>query len=141
MAETHVMSALHRKYAEIIGELRKSENQSEGHRASLEHIEATIKLFKPEWTGEGMRPHKAHKPSRWPKRGAGMKAAFIVLKGATGPLTTREIVLRVLEYHSISEPEYDELKLICSSFNSALTNRVGRGLVLIEGHPKRWRSE
>jgi hypothetical protein len=139
MGEPHVITALHRKYAEIMGELRKCEGQADKHRASLEHIEATMRLFKPEWTGEGIRPHKPHRASRWPKRGAGMKAALSVLRDATEPLTTRQIVLMALERHNIAEPDYDELKLICSSFNSAFRNQAAKGgLVVVEGRPVRW---
>lgn len=138
MAETHVLTALYSKYALVMGELRKSETSADKHRADLEHIEATIRLFKPDWTGDGIKPHKAHRASRWPSRGAGMRTALIILRTALQPLTTREIVVRVLERHNMPEPHYDEVKLICASFNSALRNRVGRGIVLIDGHPKRW---
>jgi hypothetical protein len=139
MAEPHVITALHRKYAEIMGELRKCEGQADKHRASLEHIEATMRLFKPEWTGEGIRPHKLHRSSRWPSRGAGMKAALSVMRDATEPLTTRQIVLMALERCNMPEPDYDELKLICSSFNSALRNQAAKGvLAMVEGRPVRW---
>jgi hypothetical protein len=139
MAEPHVITALHRKYAEIMGELRKCEGQADKHRASLEHIEATIRLFKPEWSGEGIRPHKLHRSSRWPSRGAGMKAALSVMKDATEPLTTRQIVLMALERCDMTEPEYNELKLICSSFNSALRNQAAKGeMVMVDGKPVRW---
>tara|TARA_R110000772_G_scaffold44732_9_gene102841 strand:+ start:297 stop:458 length:162 start_codon:yes stop_codon:yes gene_type:complete len=45
MAETHVLSALYCKYALVMGEVRKAEQQAEKHRADLEHLEAVIHLF------------------------------------------------------------------------------------------------
>jgi hypothetical protein len=139
MAELHVLTALYDKYANVMGRLRHCESDSNKHRADLEHIEATIKLFKPDWTGDGIKPRKAHRASRWPGRGAGMKAALSILRTATEPLTTRHVVLMVLDRLDMSEPDYDDLKLICSSFNSALRNKAARGGVnLIDGHPKRW---
>jgi hypothetical protein len=139
MAELHVLTALYDKYAATIGALRKSEGEADKHRADLEHIEATIKLFKPDWAGDGIKPRKAHRASRWPHRGAGMKTALSILRTAPEPLTTRQIVLVVIERHKMPEPDYDELKLICSSFNSALRNKAAKGaLVLVEGFPKRW---
>jgi|CXWL01.1.fsa_nt_gi hypothetical protein len=138
MAEPHVLTALYAKYARIMGALRQSEGQADKHRADLAHIAATILLFKPDWTCEGIKPRKAHKPSRWPRRGAGMKTALSVLRQAKGPLSTREIVVRVLEHHKMAEPDYDELKRICASFNGALRNRIGRGVTLVDGYPKRW---
>jgi hypothetical protein len=139
MAELHVLTALYDKYASVMGALRKSEGEADKHRADLEHIEATIKLFKPDWAGDGIKPRKAHRASRWPSRGAGMKTALSILRTAPEPLTTRQIVLMVIERHNMPEPDYDELKLICSSFNSALRNKAAKGaLVLVEGFPKRW---
>lgn len=139
MAELHVLTALYDKYAFIMGALRKSEREAESLRANLTHIEATIKLFKPEWTGNDIRPRKAHRASRWPSRGAGMRAALTILRDAPAPLTTREIVVGALAMHDIPEPEYDEIKLICASFNSSLRNMAAREvIVLVDGHPKRW---
>lgn len=139
MAEPHVLTALYAKYAETMGALRLCEGVAEKHRADLQSIEATIKLFKPEWTGEGIKPRKAHRASRWPGRGDGMKTALAILREATEPLTTRQIVVQVLERHNMPEPDYDELKLICASFNGSLLNQVGRGIIIAEGHPRRWR--
>ncbi len=139
MAETHVLSALFGKYAEILGHLKQAERQANSHSESLSHIEAVIRLYKPEWTADGVKSRKPHKPPRWPSRGAGMRTALSILRYTSEPLTTREIVVRVLERHNMPEPDYDELKLICASFNSALRNKAARGgLMLIEGHPKRW---
>jgi hypothetical protein len=140
MAELHVLSALFDKYAEILGRLKQCERQANSHSQSLAHIEAVIRLYRPEWTGDDVKARKPHRPPRWPNRGAGMRTALTILREATEPLTTREIVVRVLEIHNMSELEYDEIKLICASFNSALLNKAGRnGLELIEGYPKRWR--
>lgn len=136
MAETHVLSALYRKYAYVMGEVRKAERQAEKHCADLDHLEAVIHLFNPDWTGEGMKPRKAHKPSRWSKRGAGMQTALGVLRDATEPLTTRQIVIEALERQKLPEPHYDDLKRIMASFNSALTNRDGRGVMLHDGQPR-----
>ena len=58
MAETHVLTALYSKYALAMGELRKLETNADKHRADLEHIEATIRLFKPiEFRGHEFRGH------------------------------------------------------------------------------------
>ena len=139
MAETHVLSALFDKYSEILGQLKQAERQANSHSQSLAHIEAVIRLYRPEWTADGVKARKPHKPPRWPSRGAGMRTALAILRDATEPLTTRQIVLMVLDRLNMPEPDYDDLKLICSSFNSALRNKAARGgLTLIDGCPKRW---
>ena len=139
MAETHVLSALFGKYAEILGHLKQCERRADNHSQSLSHIEAVIRLYRPQWTPEGAKPRKPHKPSRWPTKNAGMRTALLILREAQTPLTTREIVVRVLDRLKMPEPDYDDLKLICSSFNSALRNRAAKGgVVLVEGRPVRW---
>ena len=142
MAETHVLSALFDKYAEILGHLKQCERQANSHSESLAHIEVVIRLYRPEWTAGGVKARKPHKPPRWPSRGAGMRTALTILRESPEPLTTRQIVLMVLDRLNMSEPDYDDLKLICSSFNSALRNKAARGgVTLIDGHPKRWTLE
>ena len=78
MAEAHVLTALYSKYALVMGELRKSETSADKHRADLEHIQATIRLFKPDWTGDGIKPHKAHRVSRWPRNTRQKWRAFLL---------------------------------------------------------------
>jgi hypothetical protein len=142
MAETHVLCALFDKYAEILGQLKQAEREANSYSQSLAHIEAVIRLYRPEWTADGVKAKKPHKPTRWPSRGAGMRTALAILRDATEPLTTRQIVLMVLDRLNMPKPDYDNLKLICSSFNSALRNKAARGgVILIDGHPKQWALE
>lgn len=142
MAETHVLCALFDKYAEILGQLKQAEREANSYSQSLAHIEAVIRLYRPEWTADGVKARKPHKPPRWPSRGAGMRTALAILRDATEPLTTRQIVLMVLDRLNMPKPDYDNLKLICSSFNSALRNKAARGgVILIDGHPKQWALE
>lgn len=141
MAESHVLNALYAKYSELMGALRQRESEAEQLRGDLAHLDAVIRLYSPEWTGEGVKPRRAHKPSRWGGRGEGMRAALALLKEAREPLTTRQIVVRVLDRLRMPEPPYDELKLIAASFNSALRNKIGRGVRLLDGYPKRWEIE
>jgi hypothetical protein len=139
MAELHVLSALFDKYAEILGQLKQCERQANSHSENLAHIEAVIRLYRPEWTADGVKARKPHKPLRWPSRGVGMRTALSILKASPEPLTTREIVVRVLDRLNMQEPDYDDLKLICSSFNSALRNKAARGgVTMVEGRPVRW---
>jgi hypothetical protein len=44
-----------------------------------------------------------------------------------------------LDRLNMPEPDYDDLKLICSSFNSALRNKAALGRVtMVDGRPVRW---
>ena len=48
MAETHVVSALVDKRAEIAGQITRFEQQLGQFRADLTHVDATIRLFAPD---------------------------------------------------------------------------------------------
>ena len=48
MAESHVVSALVRKRAEIAGLIARTERQLGQFRADLVHLDATLRLFAPE---------------------------------------------------------------------------------------------
>ena len=48
MAESHVVSALVNKRAEIAGMITRTEQQLGQFRADLVHLDATIRLFAPE---------------------------------------------------------------------------------------------
>lgn len=141
MAELHVLTALHTKYSQLMGQLRQRECEAERLRGDLAHIEAVIRLYRPDWSGDSIKPRFVPKPSRWGGRGEGLRTALAILREADAALTTREIVVRVLERRGQDEPPYDELKLICASFNGALRNRIGRGVRLVDGYPKRWEIE
>jgi hypothetical protein len=141
MAELHVLTALHARYAETMGALRQSEREAERLRGDLAHIEAVIRLYRPEWSGDRIKPRRTYSPSRWGGKGEGMRTAMAVLREASEPLTARQIVVLVLERLGHAEPSSGELNLIAGSFNSSLRNRIGRGVRLIDGYPKRWEIE
>jgi hypothetical protein len=56
MAETHVISALRAKRAEVSGYIHDLEKKVKTWRARLAHIDATIKIFSPETDPEAIPP-------------------------------------------------------------------------------------
>lgn len=48
MAEAHVLTALYRKYSELKGEAQKHETKAASIYMDMAHVEATIRLFKPD---------------------------------------------------------------------------------------------
>jgi hypothetical protein len=58
MAETHVISALRSKRAEVSGYIHDLEKRAKTWRARLAHIDATIKIFSPETNPEAIPPRR-----------------------------------------------------------------------------------
>ena len=138
MAETHVMTALNRKYAELLGLLKQSEARSSELAANLAHIEATIRLFVADWDSASIAPRRPKAPSRWQGKGRAIQAALAVMRAAGEPLTAREITLRAMDAKGIEASDADAIKASVSNITSALKRHTGRGVVAHDGYPKRW---
>ena len=138
MSDPIVLHALFDRYNRTKGRLRHHEAQCDDLRADLAHLEATIRMFRAEWTGDESQPVAPYKPSRWLKRGQGIQTALAVLREATAPMTAREIALAVSERLGRSLPPESELRRISSGFNRNLAGRIGKGVVRHDGKPWRW---
>jgi hypothetical protein len=138
MAEPHVISALQAKHSRVKGQIVALETQATQLRIDLDHIEAVFRMFQQDWRADNADAVAPRKPSRWDKRGQGIKTALAVLREASEPMTAREIVLAVWDRTGLPVPAKQELYRISSTFNTALKRRVGKGVVMVEGRPKRW---
>jgi hypothetical protein len=138
MGESHVITALQDKFRRIKGQISALDVQASQLRTALDHIEAVIRMFQADWRAENEAAVVPYKPSRWQRRGEGIKTALEVLRDATKPMTTREIVIEVWERKVLPMPPRQELYQITSTFNMALGRRIGQGVVRIEGRPPRW---
>src|SRR5271169_1215221 len=62
MAETHVISALRAKRAEVSGYIHDLEKRAKTWRVRLAHIDATIKIFSPEIDPDAIPPKRRYAP-------------------------------------------------------------------------------
>ena len=136
MAETHVISALRSKYAELMGQLRVLERDAERLRVDLAHVECAMRLFNPDCEmPTGKRPRKAN---RWSVQGNGARAALEVLRDADRPLTAHEITLVAMRRSQTPTDDGIVVKAVASSLSGSLKRRVGKGVVAVDGYPTRW---
>lgn len=140
MADSNVLSALTRKYALILGELRQCEGRSDKLRADLVHIEATIRLFRADWDSE-VRPRRPRKASRWLRHGDGVRTAIDVLRASPVPMTSREIAVRVLALAGVDCVEAAHLNAAAHSIAASLKLKSRFGVVGDDSRPRRWRIE
>ena len=136
MAETHVLSALRGKYAELMGQLRVLERDTERLRVDLDHVECTMRLFDADVElPTGKRPRKAN---RWSVQGNGTRSALEVLRDADRPLTAHEITLEAMRRAQMPTDDGIVVKAVASSLRGSLKRRLGRGVVVVDGFPTRW---
>lgn len=96
MSETHVISALRAKRAEISGHVHDLEKRSKTWRARLAHIDAAIKIFSPDTDPDAIPPKKPYRRSRYFQRGEFSRLVQDGLREATAPVTTADLATGIL---------------------------------------------
>jgi hypothetical protein len=97
MTETHVISALRAKRAEISWQVADLERQLARCRASLANIDATIRLFAPSLDPETITPKRTYRRTRYFSRGELQRRCLDALRKADGSSPSSERVLAAAE--------------------------------------------
>ena len=103
MTETHVVSALRKKRAEISGHVHDLEKKVRTYRARLAYIDETIRIFSPDIDPETIPPKRTYRRARYFGRGEFARLCQDTLRKAEGPLTTAEIVTSVIKAKGLPE--------------------------------------
>ena len=131
MAETHVLSALKRRYAQTLGLIRIG---AVGADADLAHLAAVIALFNPDEdlsAIRAVRPYKVDR-ERW------HRTVLRTLKAAERPLSARELARRVMAAHGIDPSDMGRLLSISCGLQATLGRLMAQGFVCTTGKPRRW---
>jgi hypothetical protein len=83
-------------HADLGGRIQANRKEGERLAGDMKHVEAVIRMFDADYNVRAISVRRRNRSNRWFKRGAMFRAVLDVLKAAEGPLTVREIVLRVL---------------------------------------------
>lgn len=131
MAETHVLSALKRRYAQTLGLARVG---ADGAGADLAHIAAVIAMFNPEEDLSAVRPVRPYKAERecW------HRSVLRTLKAADRPLRAREVARLVMVAHGINPGDHERLLSISCGLQSTLGRLEAQGFIAVTGKPRRW---
>ena len=134
MGDTYAITALRRRYAHTLGELRAMKPQCEKLREDLAHLAAVIRMFQPT---SNLAAIPSIKPQA-PKRNSYLPQALTILRLADAPMTTREIAKRMLTLRGI---EINERTLgpIESGLLTSFKRKVRDGALIVSGTPRRWR--
>lgn len=94
MSESHAISALRRKRAELSGELVELETRRRALSTKISHVDETLKLMGFEGNPNDI---PARRKRGWIfKRGQLQRIVFSVLRDAEGPIQNREIAAQVI---------------------------------------------
>ena len=96
MAESHVVSALANKRAEIAGMIARTQQQLGQFRADLVHLDATIRLFAPAMDPETIPPKRIRQSDFWFEPGGLSRRVLDALRRAGAPIRAPDLVRAVM---------------------------------------------
>ena len=130
----YVIEALSAKHARLQGLSARDCSNNKSFRADIEAVERVIRMYATDWTPSPPINPRGH--SIMGSHGAMTRSALDVLRTADRPQTAMEIATVVADRAGFTD--HSHVIAIANSVRVGLRSRVGRGVVLIDGYPKRW---
>ena len=112
MRELSIVSSLREKRLEVTEMLEGLERQANARRADLAHLDATIRLFDPNDILVAVQPARRRRYNDWFRHGECRRTIHDVLRDATQPMTTREIVEKIMAAKHLSSDDARARELI-----------------------------
>jgi hypothetical protein len=131
MADSHVITALVKKRAELAGRIEHLQDRLRQAVIDLDNVDATIHLFDPtvELAEIKARPVP---PRHHAFRGEVSRIVLTTLRNAKRPLTTAEIAQRVMAERGLDTANTRLLKVIAKRTGACLRDQRKRGVVRSE---------
>jgi hypothetical protein len=133
MTNSHVVSALRLKRAEISGHIHDLEKRIARQRASLANLDATIKLFSPGTNPDAIPPKRAYRRTRYFAHNELARLTQDALRTASGPLTAAEIAAAVMEAKDMAADDTAFKEIVAERALTVLRRLVKRGAVVKSG--------
>lgn len=124
----YALEALKRKRAEITGEIARCHASLAKLSDDLEHLDATLRLFAPDFVAESILPKVFTPPKSWSKRGEMSRAVLSILRVAKGPVTAREIAAQIVAQRGL-ESDHGILNVMTRRVAGVLRDKRERGAV------------
>ena len=112
MSELPIVSLLREKRLEVTEILEGIERQTNARRADLAHLDATIRLFDPNDILVAAQPARRRRYNDWFRPGECRRRIHDVLRDATEPMTTREIMEKIMAAKHLSSDDARARELI-----------------------------
>mgnify|MGYP007046919251 CR=1 FL=1 len=135
MAETHVISALVKRRADLTGEIERTHQHLRQMVLDLENLDATILMFDSSYQVEAIKPKAFRPPTDWSRRGEMTRVILSILRQAAEPLTTRDIALELLVSRALDKNDQRLLRLMTKRVGVALRGQRDKGGVKSEQGP------
>jgi hypothetical protein len=133
MTNSHVVSALRLKRAEISGHIHDLEKRIARQRANLANLDATIKLFSPGANPDAIAPKRAYRRTRYFARNELSRLTQDALRTASGPLTSGEIAAAVMQANGMAADDAAFKEIVAERALTVLRRLARRGAVVKHG--------
>src|SRR5271168_4057718 len=124
MSESHVISSLRAKRAELDGELRQAEKRIIQLRADLQSIDGAIRVFDPSLVLQTILPKLKRKPPTQFRHGQFSKAVLDTIRRAGVPVTVRDVATQLVSDFRIEAATTNAMnKLVAKTRNVLVAHR------------------
>lgn len=130
MAESHVVSGLVEKRSELAGLVAHHQQEIGRLEADLQHLDAAIKLFAPEYDLRGIKRKQYRRYSRLFKQGECYRLCLDVLREVGGTATTIIVAERIIAAKGIAAAQQ---KTVNDSVNNSLRYAEKSGIICRAG--------
>ncbi len=128
MAETHVISALTSKRAEVSGEIKYYEKLLKKSKLNLASIDQTIHLFDANYDLRTIKAKRVSK-ERYFKTGEAKVLILDMLRTASEPLSTSEVSRKIAFDKGIDSDESFDFERFCKVVLASLSRCESSGLI------------
>jgi len=141
MAESHVVTGLVEKRSELAGRIDHHRREIEQLVEEVMHLDATIKLFSPDYNLRGIR-RKSYRPrNRYFQQGECQRLVLELFREADAPLSTRRIAEALLAHKGL-ENTSALIEQMQKNALAVVKRLESRGVVQVagqEGSGKTWK--
>jgi hypothetical protein len=133
MTNSHVVSALRLKRAEISGHIHDLEKRVGRQRENLANLDATIKLFSPGTNPDAIPPKRAYRRTRYFARNELSRLTQDALRTASRPLTSAEIAATVMQAKGMPSSDAPLKEIVADRALTVLRRLAKRGAAVKSG--------
>jgi len=136
MGVSFVVSGLAAKRAELTGLIEHHQMQIRQLSANVDHLDATLRLFDPDYDVSSVKPKGFRTANPWFAQGEIARLALDTLRTATGPLSTCDIADALIALKGITIEGTKERERLIKSLLWSLQRMRTQGLVEVVGRIK-----
>jgi hypothetical protein len=133
MTNSHVVSALRLKRAEISGHIHDLEKRIARQRASLANLDATIKLFSPGTNPDAIPPKRVYRRTRYFAHNELSRLTQDAMRTASRRLTSAEIAAVVMQAKGMAPGDAAFKEIVVARALTVLRRLAKRGTAVKSG--------